>query len=69
MSQVSDRHDILDKTVTEDMKIMERQRHNPFMKNGKADVDAYVQFVCDFNEFINHNPKSFSRMIDRDMIL
>lgn len=61
--------DILDKTITEDMKIMERRRHNPFMKNGKADVDAYIRFVCDFNEFINHEPKLFSRIIDRDMIL
>jgi hypothetical protein len=60
---------ILDKTITEDMKIMERRRHNPFMKNGKADVDAYIRFVCDFNEFINHEPKLFSRIIDRDMIL
>jgi len=61
--------DILEKTITEDMKIMERRRHNPFMKNGKADVDAYIRFVCGFNEFINHEPKLFSRIIDRDMIL
>lgn len=69
MNPASGSKDVLDKAITEDMKAMESRRRNPFMKNGKADVDAYVQFVCVFNEFINHNPKPFSQMIDRDMIL
>jgi len=69
MNTFADGEDILDNTITEDMKVMEHRRHNPFMKNGKADVDAYIRFVCSFNEFINHEPKLFSRIIDRDMIL
>ncbi|MDD3250395.1 MAG: hypothetical protein GX874_09495 [Smithella sp.] len=69
MNPATGSEDMFDKTITEDIKAMESRRRNPFMKNGKADVDAYIRFVCGFNEFINHNPKSFSQMIDRDMIL
>ena len=69
MKPVAGSEDMLDKTITEDIKAMESRRRNPFMKKGKADVDAYILFVCGFNEFINHDPKPFSQMIDRDMIL
>jgi len=44
-------------------------RHNPFVKDGVVDVDAYIDFVTAFNEFINHEPKPFARMIDKDMRL
>ena len=62
-------NNILDKTITDDLKAIKRMRNNPFLKDGKADVDAYVRFVCSFNEFINHEPKLFSKIIDREMIL
>ena len=52
-----------------DMKIIAGQRHNPFIKNGNVDVDAYIEFVTQYNEFINHQPKPFRRMIDNDMKL
>ena len=52
-----------------DMRIVSGQRHNPFFKNGRADVDAYIEFVTQYNEFINHKPKPFRRMIDNDMRL
>ncbi len=52
-----------------DMDIVARQKHNPFIKNGRVDVDAYIEFVTQYNEFINHKPKPFIRMIDRDMRL
>ena len=52
-----------------DMKIIAEQRHNPFIKNGNVDVDAYIEFVTQYNEFINHQPKPFRRMIDNDMKL
>jgi len=48
-----------------DMEIVASQRHNPFIKNGKVDVDAYIEFVTQYNEFINHKPKPFKPMIDR----
>lgn len=42
---------------------------SPFIKDGKVDVDAYIEFVTQFNEFINHEPKPFKPMVDRDMRL
>ena len=45
------------------------QKHNPFFKNGKAHADAYIEFVTQYNDFINHLPKPFRRMIDNDMKL
>jgi hypothetical protein len=52
-----------------DMAAVADSRHNPFVKNGIVDADAYVLFVCAYNEFINHAPKPFKRMIDIDMRL
>lgn len=52
-----------------DMEIVTRGRHNPFVKNGRVDVDAYIEFVTQYNDFINHKPKPFRRMIDNDMKL
>jgi hypothetical protein len=52
-----------------DMEMLRLHRHNPFIKNGKVDIDAYIEFVTEFNEFINHEPKPFKPMIDKDMKL
>ena len=41
----------------------------PFMKDGEVDVDAYIEFVTEFNEFINHEPKPFRPMVDKEMKL
>ena len=42
---------------------------SPFIKDGRVDVDAYIEFVTQFNEFINHESKPFKPIIDRDMRL
>ncbi len=55
--------------LKKDLTIVSATRHNPFVKNGIVDVDAYIEFVTAFNEFINHEPKPFTPMIDRDMRL
>ena len=47
------------------MKKIASNRHNPFFKNGKVDTDAYIEFVTQFNEFINHAAKPFRPMIDK----
>jgi hypothetical protein len=52
-----------------DMEIVRANRHNPFIKDGKVDVDAYLEFVQQYNEFISHEPKPFKPMIDKDMRL
>ncbi len=57
------------KTLQKDMETVARLHQNFFLKNGEADVDAYTDFVTAFNEFINHEPKPFKQIIDRDMRL
>jgi hypothetical protein len=56
-------------TLRRDMERVASQRYNPFIKDGKVDVDAYIEFVTQFNEFINHEPKPFNPMIDKVMKL
>lgn len=56
-------------SLRRDMRAVASQRHNPFLKNGKHDPDAYIEFVSRYNEFINHRPKPFRKMIDRIMPL
>jgi len=55
--------------LKEDMDRVKRQKHNPFIKNGIIDIDAYIEFVTLYNEFINHKPKPFSPIIDKFMKL
>jgi predicted SnoaL-like aldol condensation-catalyzing enzyme len=52
-----------------DAEVLRRKRHNPFIKDGRVDIDAYIEFVTQFNEFINHSPKPFRKIVDRDMRL
>ncbi|MBI4687432.1 MAG: hypothetical protein HY756_06595 [Nitrospirae bacterium] len=56
-------------SLKEDMRYLSAHRHNPFIKDGQVDMDAYIEFVQQFNEFINHEPKPFKPMIDKDMRL
>ena len=56
-------------SIRKDMEKVASQRHNPFFRNGKADVDAYIEFVIQFNEFINHRPRPFKQITDKVMEL
>ena len=48
-----------------DLEIVRSQRHHPFLKNGTADVEVFIEFVIQYNDFINHEPKPFKPMTDR----
>ncbi|MEK7307749.1 MAG: hypothetical protein AAB089_01640 [Nitrospirota bacterium] len=52
-----------------DMELLRSQWQSPFIKDGIVDIDAYIEFVQQFNEFINHEPKPFKPMIEKDMRL
>ncbi len=58
-----------DQAMAEEMRIIHSQRHNPFVKNGIVDTEAYGEFVVQFNEFIGHAPKPFVKIVDKDMRL
>lgn len=55
--------------LREDLNRLAQNRQNPFLVDGEVDVDRYISFLNDFNEFINHQPKPLSRMIDKVMKL
>ena len=55
--------------MRKDMAAIAQGRHNPFLKDGEVDCDAFIAFVAGYNEFINHEPKRFIAMVDKDMRL
>jgi hypothetical protein len=44
-------------------------RYNPFVINGEIDIDKFLSFLTQYNQFINHRPKLFQKIIDKDMRL
>ncbi len=52
-------------TLRDDMRKVREGRHNPFFRNGVSNPDAYIEFVTQYNEFINHEPKPFRPIIVR----
>lgn len=52
-----------------DMAYLRAHRHNPVLVAGAVDMDRLVEFITQFNEFINHQPKPFRKIIDRKMKL
>lgn len=46
-----------------------KARYNPFMVNGNIDLDKFLAFLTGYNYFINHNPRVFCKIIDKDMRL
>lgn len=55
--------------LRDDMRRIEKNRHNPFVEQGKIDLDKYIHFLTEFNAFANHAMKPFHRIIDKDMRL
>jgi hypothetical protein len=47
----------------------EGRKENPFLQNVNADVDAYIAFNNQFNEFINHSSRPFRPIIEEDIKL
>lgn len=56
-------------SLRDDAEYLTAHRHNPVVIDGKVDMDRLVEFLTEYNEFINHEPKPFKPMIDRDMKL
>jgi len=56
-------------SLKDDMQYLSAHRHNPLLLDGKISMDRLLDFLNEFNEFINHEPKPFKPMIDRDMRL
>ena len=55
--------------LRDDFRFLSEHRHNPFLRNGQVDVDAYIQFVTEYNAFISHRPRPFRKMTGNDFRL
>jgi hypothetical protein len=49
--------------MRDDMNAVAARRHNPFVVDGIVNVDAWLECVQEFNEFINHEPRPFRLII------
>lgn len=56
-------------SLRNDMAHIKEFRHNPFVISGTVDMDKFLAFLTEFNQFINHSPKPFRRIIDSNMRL
>lgn len=48
-----------------DLKKISENRYNPFMIDGKIDLNRLLTFLTEYNYFINHTPKPFCKILDR----
>ncbi len=44
-------------------------RHNPFMVDGKVDCDRVIDFLTEYNEFLNHPLKPRRVFVETNMKL
>jgi hypothetical protein len=56
-------------SLREDMQTLSRLSVRHFFRDGEVDVDLVVAFFDEFNEMIDHQPKPFKPIIERDMRL
>lgn len=56
-------------SLRSELKEIASRRHTRFLKEGRVDMDACIEFVTQFNAFMGHAPKRFRRIIERKMIL
>jgi len=52
-----------------DTQALLKARYNPFIVNGEVNIDNLLTFLTEFNYFISHTPKTFRKIIDKDMRL
>lgn len=52
-----------------EMRRLREHRFNPLIIRGRVDLDRLIEFFNGYNEFINHEPKPFKPIIDKNMKL
>ena len=51
--------------LRKEMRIVERNRFNPFLTNGKVNADTVIDFITQCNDFFSHKNKPFYRIKDK----
>ena len=68
---VAEKKELLDKAASvelrDDMRLLRQTRHKLLREDGQVDIDKWIEFLTEYNEFINHEPKPFAPMLERDM--
>lgn len=47
-----------------DLRKISKNRYNPFIIDGKIDLDRLLIFLTEYNWFVNHNLKPFRKISD-----
>ena len=55
--------------LREDLRRISFNRHNPFLVNGWFDMDRWLTFLTEYNEFLGHIKRPFCKIIDKYMLL
>jgi hypothetical protein len=58
-----------DHSLRKDMEYIAAHRHNPVVIDGKVDLDRLIEFLTQYNEYLNHEPKPFKPIDNRGMKL
>lgn len=56
-------------SLRKDMNLIKSHKNNLYHEDEQKSIELFLEFVTQYNEFINHEPKPFKRIIDKDMIL
>lgn len=57
------------KSMRADSERLKATRPNPFMVDGKVDCDRVIEFLTEYNEFLNHPMKPHREFIEKNMRL
>jgi len=52
-------------TFKVDLRRISKSRYNPFVAEGKMDIDRFIIFLSEYNYFINHTLKPFRKIKDK----
>jgi hypothetical protein len=55
--------------LKEDMRWLSANAHDPFIVDGRIDVDRWLTFLNEYNEFMGHARKPLKWMVERVMKL
>lgn len=57
------------KSMRQDMMTVAARRHNPFLVDGEICLERVVDFLTQYNEFLNHPMKPLRPFIEKNMKL
>jgi hypothetical protein len=56
-------------SMRRDSKLLSESRFNPFTPGGEVDCDRVIEFLTDYNEFLNHPTGTRRPFMEKKMLL